>query len=472
MMVNAIEKLSNIKNIYISSEEFCKTTKQSCDCISLIADTGENFIAMDFCKAGDSWIEIIEVTEFDEKEYKYKLQDEFINLEKVKYDEYGIVLAIKFKCKDAFLFVFADEYNLILTKSKSDLFEDDSDILDEEATLKIVSRNNMVEKKISLSEDEIFILDVLRNITENKDDVIGPMLLLRENKENLSTNARKLRKYIEFKGRYVTYQDILNKSLQITVPIEQYYPLEMYAKYIGNTEEQLRSNQVYHVEMVFGDEEYYLIRLDNDAVFEFSAELFEIQEVSEFIYVGSENDDGTESVTDGFTVGERYKTLSLDKMYYTCENGLMCPFYEVNPIDFRKRKAKLPNRFENVDEALSLLRRAFEFGSIRELSKHLSDDCKYVSVSSGKTFHTRKEIVKHLQYVAKTQLSDCTFIDCALATITKSQESNKFSVGDRCIAIFEKDGCRDVVFVKLSEDNRYITGIYILNEYYEFQFDE
>ncbi len=198
----------------------------------------------------------------------------------------------------------------------------------------------MQEKKMPFSEDEIFILEVLRHITENKDDIIGPMLLLRENKENLSTNARKLRKYIEFKGRYVTYQDILNKSFQITVPIEQYYPLEMYAKYIGNTEEQLRSNQVYHVEMVFGDEEFYLIRLDNDALCQLPAELFEIQEVDEFVYVGSQNEDGTTYLTSGFVLGKRYKVLSFDKMEYNCEEDLKCGFCEVEPIAYRKKKVQ------------------------------------------------------------------------------------------------------------------------------------
>lgn len=142
-MILNLQELNNIKNIYISSDEFCKTTKQSCDCVSLIADTGKKLIAMKFCKTEYSCIGIFEITEFDNEEYKYKLliKDEPITLKKINYDDNGILIdALKFKFKDAFLFVFADEYNLILTKSKYDRLDDVGDIITEEAesTLEIV----------------------------------------------------------------------------------------------------------------------------------------------------------------------------------------------------------------------------------------------------------------------------------------------------------------------------------------------
>ncbi|MBE6623876.1 MAG: hypothetical protein E7621_06825 [Ruminococcaceae bacterium] len=54
------------------------------------------------------------------------------------YEHCGLVEAIRYKCDDVFLFIFADEYNFIITMSKYDLFEETkTDILEAEATLEI-----------------------------------------------------------------------------------------------------------------------------------------------------------------------------------------------------------------------------------------------------------------------------------------------------------------------------------------------
>lgn len=330
---------------------------------------------------------------------------------------------------------------------------------------------NNEDKKEFLCEDERFILDVLRDICVEKDDVIAVILFLNQDKESKLENAKKLRKYIEFKGKYITYQNILRKSIQITMPWEQYYPCEMYVKYTGEKTEQLSNGKVYYVEMVFGDDEYYLIECDDGCMREFSAEMFDVQKVSGFKYTGSENDDGSIRISEGFVVGEEYEVKSFEMGKYTCENGLQCMLDEVEPIAFQKSEPITPMPYDGIDDALRATMRALEFGSVRQLSIHIHPECEYISQSGKKEFHTKKEIVKHLQRVSKAHLESDTFIDCALATITKTQENNKFSVGERCFAIYEIDGCRDVAFVILSEDNRYITGIYILNEIYEFKFD-
>ena len=135
-----IEKFTNIKNIYISSEEFWQANTQSCDCLDLIVDTGKTLISVKYFKReGHWWIDLNEITDFSNKEYKFKvfMNDEVFKFEKVYYCE-GLIDAIKLKCKDVFLFIFADEYNLILTKSKYDLLDDTGELCDEEATLTII----------------------------------------------------------------------------------------------------------------------------------------------------------------------------------------------------------------------------------------------------------------------------------------------------------------------------------------------
>lgn len=328
------------------------------------------------------------------------------------------------------------------------------------------------KKKKVLCEDEYFILDALHYVGAKDDDALGPLLLLNQDKGKKLEHAKKLRKYLEFKGKYITYQNILSKSFQITTPREQYYPCEMYVKYLGEDTEQLSKNKIYHVEMVFGDDEYYLIKCDDNCMWEFNAEIFEIQKVSEFIYIGSENEDGSSRISDGFVVGEKYKVEFFKMGKYICQNGLGCMLDEVEPVGFQAKEPGRPIPFEKFDDALKTLIYALEFGRIHQLSIHIHPECEYISQTGKKEFHTKSEIIKHLQKISAAQLESDIFIDCALATITESAETNKFPVDTRCFAIYEEDGCKDVVFVTLSDDNKYITGIYILNEFYKFKLDE
>ena len=106
----------------------------------MIVDTGRTLISVEYSKDRDHWgIDLNEITEFSKDEYKYKvfMNGEVFKLEKVNYCE-GLIDAIKLKCKDVFLFIFADDYNLILTKSKYDLLDDTGELCDDESTLTII----------------------------------------------------------------------------------------------------------------------------------------------------------------------------------------------------------------------------------------------------------------------------------------------------------------------------------------------
>ena len=136
-----LEKITSIKEIYISSEDFCKVNAQSCDCLDLIIDTGECMVSVEYFNGGDYWwMNLYEITEFEKDEYKYKvvMNGEVFKLEKVNRDHNGFINALKFKYNDVFLFIFADEYNLILTKSKYDLLDEIGELCDEEAKLTII----------------------------------------------------------------------------------------------------------------------------------------------------------------------------------------------------------------------------------------------------------------------------------------------------------------------------------------------
>ncbi len=135
--------LKNIKNIYISSRECCQNNYQSCDCIELVVDTGEKMISVVHRKFGeDGCIELEEIHELNKEVYRYKMlmHDEHFKLERISNFDNGFIDAIKFKYKDVFLFVFALEDNLVLTKSKYDLLDETTnDFFEEEATLEITN---------------------------------------------------------------------------------------------------------------------------------------------------------------------------------------------------------------------------------------------------------------------------------------------------------------------------------------------
>lgn len=145
MMIHTeLEKvLANIKNIYISNKECYQHNVQSCDCMELVIDTGEKMISAMHREFGeDGRIELEEIFEYNKELYKYKMliHDEQFKLERIAYFDNGFIDALKFRYDDVFLFVFALEDNLVLTKSKYDLLDETTDdFFEKEAILKIIN---------------------------------------------------------------------------------------------------------------------------------------------------------------------------------------------------------------------------------------------------------------------------------------------------------------------------------------------
>ncbi len=137
------KNLKNIKNIYISSRECCQYNAQSCDCMEIVIDTGEKMISAVHREFGeDGRIEFEEIHELNKEVCRYKMlmHGEQFELERISNFDNGFIDAIKFKYKDVFLFVFALEDNLVLTKSKYDLLDETtSDFFEEEAILEITN---------------------------------------------------------------------------------------------------------------------------------------------------------------------------------------------------------------------------------------------------------------------------------------------------------------------------------------------
>ncbi len=128
LLTDDLEKnLKNIKLLYISQETFCQVNSQSCDCLEIIVDTGEKLIYFEHNKyMEDGCIEFDELSSFNKEAYKYQvdLSNYTFKLDKIKYHEDGFVEAIRYKCEEVFLFIFASKDNLIITMSKYDLFEE------------------------------------------------------------------------------------------------------------------------------------------------------------------------------------------------------------------------------------------------------------------------------------------------------------------------------------------------------------
>ena len=335
----------------------------------------------------------------------------------------------------------------------------------------LIDKANNITPKSPFTEDEYYIIDALRYVGASKEEFMGTMLLLNEDKERSDEIKAKFVKYLKLKGKYVTQQDILKMSQRLSLKREQYYPCELYVRYLGETSEGLTKDKIYHVDMVFDCDEVYLIRCDDLRVRELSSALFQDQKVTKIEYVGATDEDGKERITIGFEKNKVYKVESTRMGEYTCEGGIKCMLDEVVPVEFEKAEEKKPRPLRDMEEAIRILRDAIEFNSLHLLAPHIHPNCKYISQPANKEFNTKHEFIERWRKVGEAQLEQDFFLDCAIGTVTKSDETNMFPAGTRCIAMYEEDGCKDVAFLTLSEDKVYITGIYILSEIYEFKLD-
>lgn len=124
LLTDDLEKhLSNIKQIYVNGENFCKLNDHTCVCSCVVIDTGELLILIEH--GWDSgYVHFSEISEFDAEYFKHNADsEELFKLDKIKYYDNRFVEAIRYKGDDSFLYIFGTENYLLITKSKDDLFE-------------------------------------------------------------------------------------------------------------------------------------------------------------------------------------------------------------------------------------------------------------------------------------------------------------------------------------------------------------
>ena len=141
-----LKNISKIDAVFISNQYCEMLNEQSCDCNELIIKNGEMLTLLTLETIGDeNCINFQEINEIDKDNYIYEVDftDESFEYDKELLLENGQVEGIRFIFKDVHLFVFALENNLVLTKSKYDLFDEkDTEVWNEEyeAKLKIFKK--------------------------------------------------------------------------------------------------------------------------------------------------------------------------------------------------------------------------------------------------------------------------------------------------------------------------------------------
>lgn len=343
-----------------------------------------------------------------------------------------------------------------------------------------------------LTENDQIIIGIMKEIEAESGAIIGVILMLTQNEDDeyededeaealteeeraeearaVEVRKKKLIDYMMHKGKYLTVPDILAKCLQLTRTGHQYYPCEMYVKYIGDTSQELIKNEIYHVGMVLGYDEILLLENELGDRDEYDSSLFERQTVTKVVYKGGKEEDGTLFVSDGFEIGREYSAAMHKTGEYTCDNGRTCMLDEVEPIGFETAKEKRLPPMQNIDSALDHMRQAIEFGDVYKLAMRLADDCEFMSQVSQKSIYGKWDIVSHLENTAEVQLEQGIYTDCALATITESAPGSRYEPGTRCLAVFREGEKQYMVFVETG--NEQVKHISIVTETYAYQLDE
>jgi len=130
--------LGEIEEVYINDDEPWRANKQSCDCDIIVLKTKNALLSLE---SYNDFLEIAKLIDSGEYPYRYKvdLEGKVFKLDKMRKIKEDRVQAIRYRCGDTFLFMFAMDDIVILTMSKYDLFEEiEMDYPDEEVVLKIV----------------------------------------------------------------------------------------------------------------------------------------------------------------------------------------------------------------------------------------------------------------------------------------------------------------------------------------------
>ena len=125
-----------IDELYISDKGFDMVTAQSCDCEEFLIKSGDSFYLVSHqFKDDDGYIEIKSIDDFNLKDFTYKAHLGYATykFDKIQTFDNGDIDGIRFRSENVFMFIFALEYNLVLTLSTCDLFdESDTDLPSQE----------------------------------------------------------------------------------------------------------------------------------------------------------------------------------------------------------------------------------------------------------------------------------------------------------------------------------------------------
>ena len=139
-MINYIQNVGEIDSVYISESFFQMMNEQSCDCDEIVLGCKGKYFALTNHASADIYYIDIRSIEFDKEHYPFQvdLPKGVLRFDKTLANDNGTIEGIRFKTDEDFLFVFSLEHNLVLTKSKYDLFEEiEMEIQNEEAVLNI-----------------------------------------------------------------------------------------------------------------------------------------------------------------------------------------------------------------------------------------------------------------------------------------------------------------------------------------------
>jgi len=320
-----------------------------------------------------------------------------------------------------------------------------------------------------LSEVEKALIFKMGELGTEQGMIIGVICLLAEDEAKREENAIKLYKYILSKGDRITPEDIATKCLHVCLPQERAMPSHAYAKYVGESTASLISGSVYQISMSYDNDRAYLVVDENKEKNVYPGKDFVKMDVSKIRYRGYEDDNGTTKAGPGFTIGEVYPVREFKGSTYTCEDGFCCESDEADAVDFVPARPRELPAFAHKDDALHCLRYAVEFGQYSHLENRLLPDSTYSSQDSGLELCGVEEILEHMKKATARQMEHDLFLSCSFATITKTTEGNRYTAGERCLAI--RSGERLISLAFVENDEKHIHAIHLLKEPYEFELD-
>ncbi|MBE5755467.1 MAG: hypothetical protein E7341_02145 [Clostridiales bacterium] len=309
--------------------------------------------------------------DYDDEEFNCNLSDE-------EFDEL-VSLIIKLGLSELTLAPFRGED---LEKAYK-LLKENSIISKEEFLSNFQIRKYESKKDITI-ESKIkkhtkMLINALKKLNLEKDDIIGTLILLRDETTDEQNDDFMLRllEYIELKKEFnmeITNSDIIYfvSSLKRNAGIDryQYLPFDMFVKYIGPSTKELKNGKIYQVAVVYGyDEDYYLVNIKKNKQKEFEASLFEKLQPSKVIFNGSPSKNVP--TTEGLDIGKTYDVEKRKGNSIILKNGKECKDYEVQIVDFIPHQQKPLSQLNH--EYLHQFHYAFEFGDVHSICKRIND---------------------------------------------------------------------------------------------------